>query len=87
MNGSTGQSSIDFQLQQIERIPVFGPYLSLMAAAHLTLADALGLANLRTALYVAPPSSGAPADQPSAMPAGLPANQLPEPADTLRQAA
>ena len=87
VNGNTARNSIERQIEQIERIPVFGPYLSLMAAAQLTLADALGLTNLRAALYAPPAQSGAPVDQPPA----LPSSRLPQPhedaAESLRRAA
>ena len=50
IDGAEG-NRVERKLEQIERIPVFGPYLSFMAAAHLTLTDALGLTALRTAIY------------------------------------
>lgn len=85
MNGQVRESFIEEQIQQIERIPVFGPYLGMLAAAQLSFADALGLLQLRNALRY----SQAPFDTPADAPIRAPARSAIEAqsAETLRKAA
>ncbi|MCB1686263.1 MAG: hypothetical protein KDI31_17325 [Pseudomonadales bacterium] len=82
MNAQVTASPIEEQIQQIERIPVFGPYLSFMVAAQLSFADALGLLRLGTALR----TRQAPFDDPAQTASAAPASEA-QAVDALREAA
>lgn len=65
MNAQVTESYIEAQIEQLERIPVFGPYLGFMAAAQWSFADALGLLRLGTALRTRQAPFTTPVDAPT----------------------